>query len=84
MPPTARPANATDPVHDFTGKLRQPALYGRVLDYVAWQRSARAATLRETMPAGGPACGATSSPNCKSRSSTPSTTRSASVCSPPR
>ena len=30
-------------VHDFAGKLRQPALYPRVLDYVAWQRAVRAA-----------------------------------------
>ncbi|MBL8896485.1 MAG: radical SAM protein [Planctomycetes bacterium] len=29
--------------HDFAAKLKQPALHGRVMDYVAWQRSVRAA-----------------------------------------
>jgi hypothetical protein len=39
-------------VHDFARKLRQPALYGRVVDYVRWQRALRAARARgETGPA---------------------------------
>jgi len=33
----------TAPVHDFIGKLRQPGLLPRVLDYVTWQRTRRAA-----------------------------------------
>jgi sulfatase maturation enzyme AslB (radical SAM superfamily) len=33
-------------VHDFSRKLRQPSLYGRVVDYVAWQRDVRAARAR--------------------------------------
>lgn len=33
-------------VHDFSRKLRQPSLYGRVVDYVAWQREHRAARSR--------------------------------------
>lgn len=32
-----------EPIHDFVGKLRQPSLHGRVVDYVAWQRARRAA-----------------------------------------
>lgn len=31
------------PTHDFSAKLRQPALLGRVVDYVDWQRRVRAA-----------------------------------------
>jgi hypothetical protein len=34
---------ALDPLHDFAAKLRQPALLGRVVDYVAWRRAALAA-----------------------------------------
>lgn len=34
---------AREAVHDFTRKLRQPALFHRVVDYVAWQRALRAA-----------------------------------------
>ena len=37
MPP------ALDPLHDFTAKLRQPALHGRVVEYVAWRRAVAAA-----------------------------------------
>src|SRR5262245_30724380 len=37
---------AREPVHDFARKLRQPALYGRVVDYVQWQREVRAARAR--------------------------------------
>ncbi len=40
----------TDPVHDFTGKLRQPGLLPRVVEYVAWQRAARAAADRGQPP----------------------------------
>jgi hypothetical protein len=48
MPP-APPAPAAadrvrlDPLHDFAAKLRQPALLGRVVDYVAWRRAVLAA-----------------------------------------
>ena len=31
------------PTHDFSAKLRQPALLSRVVDYVGWQRRVRAA-----------------------------------------
>ncbi len=31
------------PIHDFVRKLRQPAFHSRVVDYVAWQKSRRAA-----------------------------------------
>ncbi|MEZ5989564.1 MAG: radical SAM protein [Planctomycetota bacterium] len=34
---------AVEARHDFTAKLRQPALLPGVLDYVAWQRASRAA-----------------------------------------
>ena len=34
---------AMEPVHDFARKLRQPSLWPRVVDYVAWQRAVRAA-----------------------------------------
>lgn len=37
-------------VHDFAGKLRQPALFPRVLDYVAWQRAVRAARAKGETP----------------------------------
>ena len=40
----------TAPVHDFVGKLRQPALHARVREYVDWQRSARAARAAGTPP----------------------------------
>ncbi len=33
-------------VHDFSGKLRQPELWSRVVDYIAWQRHRRAAVRR--------------------------------------
>src|SRR5262245_59557104 len=49
-PPVPAPPVATDPVHDFTRKLRQPAMLGRVVDYVAWQRAARAARRRGEAP----------------------------------
>jgi hypothetical protein len=39
---TATPG-APAPVHDFVAKLRQPALFGRVADYLAWQRDVRRA-----------------------------------------
>lgn len=49
---------AREAVHDFSAKLRQPSLYGRVVDYVAWQREARAAAARgeagPTMPSWAP------------------------------
>jgi hypothetical protein len=32
-------ALALDPLHDFAAKLRQPALFSRVSEYVAWRRS---------------------------------------------
>ncbi|HLU39472.1 MAG TPA: radical SAM protein, partial [Planctomycetota bacterium] len=32
-----------EPIHDFTGKLRQPGLWPYVVDYVKWQRAVRAA-----------------------------------------
>lgn len=45
----------TAPVHDFVGKLRQPALHARVREYVDWQRSARAARAAGTPPPAMPA-----------------------------
>ena len=46
MPPnlsTTAPATGNglrlDPLHDFAGKLRQPAFHDRLSDYVAWRRS---------------------------------------------
>jgi len=36
--------------HDFTAKLRQPRLFPKVLDYVAWQRAVREAEANGTTP----------------------------------
>ncbi len=36
--------------HDFSAKLRQPSLFGRVAEYVAWQRALRAARARGEAP----------------------------------
>ncbi len=41
-PPAASPVQLA-PVHDFVAKLRQPGFLPRILDYVAWQRTRRAA-----------------------------------------
>ncbi len=42
----------TDPIHDFTSKLRQPSLLGHVEDYVRWRRElARARALGRPDPA---------------------------------
>ena len=40
----------TDPIHDFTAKLRQPSLRGHVRDYVSWRKS-----LARARACGGPA-----------------------------
>ncbi len=37
-------------MHDFTAKLRQPALWGQVAEYVRWQRAQRAARARGETP----------------------------------
>jgi len=39
----AAAARRAEPIHDFTGKLRQGGLWPLVLDYVKWQRALRAA-----------------------------------------
>lgn len=41
--PEARPAGSVEKVHDFAQKLQQPSLWGKVVDYVTWQRARRAA-----------------------------------------
>jgi hypothetical protein len=43
-------APPVEAVHDFAGKLRQPALYPRVLAYVAWRRAVGAARARGEAP----------------------------------
>jgi len=40
---SSRPSAAVEKVHDFAGKLQQPSLWPKVLDYVKWQRALRAA-----------------------------------------
>lgn len=41
--PKAPEARAVERVHDFAQKLQQPSLWGKVVDYVKWQRAMRAA-----------------------------------------
>src|SRR5689334_5831356 len=40
---TGRAERSVEKVHDFAQKLQQPSLWGKVVDYVQWQRAARAA-----------------------------------------
>jgi hypothetical protein len=48
---------AMEPVHDFTGKLRQPSLLPRVTAYVEWRRALGAARARGEAPPPMPALG---------------------------
>lgn len=43
LAPTTAPSRRAEGIHDFTGKLRQPGLWPRVVDYVRWQRALRLA-----------------------------------------